>query len=183
MQAMQAGTARIYFSLAQQYQTQSEPAFCGLATLCMILNAANIDPGQVWKGNWRWYAETMLSCCRPLAMVEKQGITMAEFLCLARCNGLEAWARSIDGQHGLTLEDFERDAMAACESDDLYMAVSYGRRVLGQTGEGHFSPIAAYARDEHGAAWLLVLDVSINHTLNRLTSGCPLQVPELLGST
>ncbi|ORY77322.1 Phytochelatin synthase-domain-containing protein [Protomyces lactucae-debilis] len=159
-QAMQDGLARIYFPLAGQYLTQSEPAFCGLATLCMILNAANIDPRQTWKGVWRWYTETMLSCCRPLATIEKQGITMAEFLCLARCNGLDAWARSVDAQQGLTIQELERDMMASCRSEDLFMALSYGRKALGQTGEGHFSPLAAYCRDADGQAWCLVLDVA-----------------------
>lgn len=32
----------------------------------------------------------MLDCCQPLEHVKTFGITLAEFACLAKCNGLEA---------------------------------------------------------------------------------------------
>lgn len=37
--------------------TQDEPAFCGLASLAMVLNALAIDPRRIWKGAWRWFHE------------------------------------------------------------------------------------------------------------------------------
>lgn len=40
-----------FFKLISYYQTQSEPAYCGLATLAMVLNALAIDPGRKWKGS------------------------------------------------------------------------------------------------------------------------------------
>lgn len=39
-----------FFKLISYYQTQSEPAYCGLATLAVVLNALSIDPGRKWKG-------------------------------------------------------------------------------------------------------------------------------------
>ena len=51
--AIEQDTANVYFPLAQQYLTQSDPAYCGIATLCMILNACTIDPYRTWKGVWR----------------------------------------------------------------------------------------------------------------------------------
>ena len=39
-----------YFRLAEQFRTQDDPAFCGLSTLTMVLNALAIDPGRIWKG-------------------------------------------------------------------------------------------------------------------------------------
>ena len=41
---------------------EDEPAFCGLGTLVMCLNALGVDPRREWKGPWRWYTESMLSC-------------------------------------------------------------------------------------------------------------------------
>lgn len=32
----------------------------------------------------------MLDCCQPLEHVKQFGITLAEFACLAKCNGLDA---------------------------------------------------------------------------------------------
>ena len=53
-----------YFSLSMQFLTQSEPAYCGLASLCMVLNAFGVDPKRNWKGVWRWYDEHMLDKCQ-----------------------------------------------------------------------------------------------------------------------
>ena len=38
------GRMETYFKLASQFRTQDEPAFCGLSTLVMCLNALSIDP-------------------------------------------------------------------------------------------------------------------------------------------
>lgn len=75
--ALAEGNMDTYFLLAGQFLTQADPAFCGLATLCMILNALEVDPQRelstssvspskignesanesvapgVWKGPWR----------------------------------------------------------------------------------------------------------------------------------
>lgn len=44
-----------YFHLAEQYSTQGHPAFCGIGSLTVALNALLVDPLRVWKGVWRWY--------------------------------------------------------------------------------------------------------------------------------
>src|SRR2546430_12844658 len=44
-----------YFRLAEQFHTQSDPAFCGLGSLVVALNALAIDPERLWKGPWRWF--------------------------------------------------------------------------------------------------------------------------------
>lgn len=45
-----AGTLHSYFPLAEQFVTQSEPSFCSLSSLSMVLNALNFDPKKIWKG-------------------------------------------------------------------------------------------------------------------------------------
>jgi glutathione gamma-glutamylcysteinyltransferase len=84
-----SGKAVNFFSLSGNYQTQSDPAFCGLSSVSIVLNALAVDPGRQWKGVWRWYTEEMLDCCSPLSKVKKTGTTFSEAVCLARCNGLE----------------------------------------------------------------------------------------------
>ena len=49
-EALAEGTMEGFFKLISYYQTQSEPAYCGLATLAVVLNALAIDPGRKWKG-------------------------------------------------------------------------------------------------------------------------------------
>ena len=79
-EAIDEGNLEIYFTLAQAFLTQDEvctafrrcgtnvklmldvlkPAYCGLATLCMALNALHVDPARQWKGPWRYYSQDML---------------------------------------------------------------------------------------------------------------------------
>ncbi|WOL05196.1 Glutathione gamma-glutamylcysteinyltransferase 1 [Canna indica] len=48
--ALQNGTMEGFFKLICQFQTQSEPGYCGLASLAMVLNALEVDPQRKWKG-------------------------------------------------------------------------------------------------------------------------------------
>ena len=47
--ALASGTAEGFFPLIEQYSTQDELAYCGLASLAMVLNAHNVDPRRPWK--------------------------------------------------------------------------------------------------------------------------------------
>ena len=66
--------------------TQSDPAFCGPASLTMVLNALKVDPNLTWKGVWRWFSEDVLHCTSEDVM--KNGMSLEEITQLARCNGL-----------------------------------------------------------------------------------------------
>lgn len=57
---------------------QDDPAFCGLASVAMVLNALSIDPRRPWKGSWRIFHEHLLDCCVPLAQVQQKGITLSQ---------------------------------------------------------------------------------------------------------
>jgi glutathione gamma-glutamylcysteinyltransferase len=92
-EALAAGGAESYWRLSECFHTQSEPAFCGLGALAMVLNALAVDPGRVWKGAWRWFDESMLDCCVPLPQVARDGIVLDALACLARCNGAAVLAR------------------------------------------------------------------------------------------
>ncbi|KAL5032442.1 hypothetical protein BDV3_001010 [Batrachochytrium dendrobatidis] len=144
-----------YFILSMQFLTQSEPAFCGLSSLCMVLNALEMDPLRTWKGVWRWYDESMLDCCRSLKEIRETGISIAEFVCLAQCNGLTAHLHRPGGDS--TYDNFLKQLKQACQSPDIHMVVSYDRKALGQTGTGHFSPIGGYNETKN---MVLILDVA-----------------------
>jgi glutathione gamma-glutamylcysteinyltransferase len=154
-EALAAGTMEGWFPLAEQFHTQSDPAFCGLGTLVVALNALEIDPGRIWKGPWRWYAEELLDCCLPLEEVRAKGITLDELACLARCNGATA---TVVHAEDATLERFQAAVERAARSPrGPVLVAAYSRAVLGQTGQGHFSPLAGY---HAGRGVALVLDVA-----------------------
>lgn len=152
-EALAAGGLDGYFPLAEQFHTQADPMFCGLGSLVMALNALAIDPGRLWKGPWRWFAEELLDCCVPPEEVRRRGLALDELACLARCNGADV---EIGRPATDNLAAF-RAALAASAHGDCVMIAAYDRAALGQTGTGHFSPIGGY----HAARDLaLVLDVA-----------------------
>lgn len=154
-ESLGAGTMEGYFALAEQFHTQAEPAYCGLATLVVVLNALAIDPGRVWKGPWRWYSEELLDCCKPLEQVKAEGIAFDELACVARCNGARAEALRGDT---LALSAFRtRLVDAARTPGEPHAVVAYSRAALDQTGDGHYSPIGGV---NQAADLALVLDTA-----------------------
>jgi glutathione gamma-glutamylcysteinyltransferase len=153
-EALEEGNLEGFFALAEQFHTQADPAFCGLASLVVVLNALAIDPGRLWKGPWRWFSEDLLDCCSPLERVRERGVALDELACLARCNGADTRVERADSG----LERLRDDVRAASRAPlEPIVVASYARSALGQTGSGHFSPIGGY----HAARDLaLVLDVA-----------------------
>jgi glutathione gamma-glutamylcysteinyltransferase len=174
--ALRSKGLKVFFALIDQHSTQSEPAFCGLSTLLIALNTFAVDPRQTWKGPWRWYDENILNCCMELEEVKTKGITIQGFRCLAVCQGLDV-AISYADEAGSSIQEFRNAVQRACgeveslDDDDNdkishILVVSYTRKALGQTGDGHFSPIAAYdsvsdsvlildtARFKYGSHWV-----------------------------
>ncbi|MEO9185496.1 MAG: phytochelatin synthase family protein [Kofleriaceae bacterium] len=152
-EALAAGGLDGYFPLAEQFHTQSEPAYCGLGSLVVALNALAIDPGRLWKGPWRWFAEDLLDCCVPLEVVRERGLDLDEVACLARCNGAVVDLQRAD------VADLAawRAALTTASRGEAVLVASFDRSAMGQTGGGHFSPIGGY----HAARDLaLVLDVA-----------------------
>jgi glutathione gamma-glutamylcysteinyltransferase len=152
--ALDAGQLEAFFPLIEQFHTQSDPAFCGLGSLVMVLNALGVDPGRVWRGPWRWFSEELLDCCTPLAKVQVQGLTIEEVACLARCNGAEVELGSPDAA---SLAEFRAAVEASTRSRERMLIASYCRSTLGQTGAGHYSPIGGY---HAGSDQVLLLDVA-----------------------
>lgn len=154
-QALVDGTAQNFFALSEQFHTQADPAFCGLASLVVVLNALGIDPQRTWRGPWRWFSEELLDCCIPLDRVRETGISIGQLACLARCNGAQA---AVHRPTTDSLENFREAVIQSCRSTGgPFVIASYARDALGQTGSGHFSPLAAYdgAHDR-----VLILDVA-----------------------
>ncbi|KAF5741836.1 hypothetical protein HS088_TW10G00842 [Tripterygium wilfordii] len=154
IEAIQGGTMEGFYRLISYFQTQSEPAYCGLASLSMVLNALAIDPGRKWKGPWRWFDESILDCCEPLEKIKAKGISFGKLVCLAHCAGakVESFRTSQS-----TIDDFRKHVMRCSASDDCHVISSYNRATFRQTGSGHFSPIGGY---HAGRDMALILDVA-----------------------
>lgn len=209
-EALSQGTMENFFTLSENLQIQSEPAYCGLGTLTMVLNSLQIDPGRNWKGVWRWFSEEMFDCCTSLATIQKNGLTLDQFWCLSKCNGADSILvrphkqldhhdstmttttmrdntmgaiGSVDvgsgGSVGVGEDEFRQlvkratafkssnhnahansgESHVKCsvtcgcghcgnectvDQNTFYLVVNFDRKVLEQTGDGHFSVIAGY---------------------------------------
>ncbi|KAK9817938.1 hypothetical protein WJX72_004545 [[Myrmecia] bisecta] len=153
-EALLGGTMEGFFKLIEQFRTQDEPAFCGLASLAMVLNTLSIDPRRTWKGPWRWFHEQMLDCCHPLDRVAENGIHLHQAACLARCNGAKV---EVVPHSMVSLQQFRERVRHSCTSEMEHMIVSYSRKQFKQTGDGHFSPVGGY---HEGRDLVLILDTA-----------------------
>ena len=153
-EAVASGGMEGFWRLAESFRTQDEPAFCGLGTLVSVLNALFVDPGRTWKGPWRWYSETMLDCCVDMSTISTSGVTWDEWVCLGRCQGLRVEATRADEGD---IDAFRALVRATCTEDVKVLCVGYSRRTLGQTGDGHYSPVGGYHADTDR---VLILDVA-----------------------
>jgi glutathione gamma-glutamylcysteinyltransferase len=154
-EALLDGSMTSYFKLAQQFHTQSDPAYCGLGTLVCALNALGIDPARQWKGPWRWFSEELLDCCKSLEEIRQLGLSLDEVACLARCSGADVAMHRPGAEHAIGR--FREHAIETARDETAVLIVNYSRRTLGQTGDGHFSPIGGY---HAGSDSVLVLDTA-----------------------
>ncbi len=154
-EALATGHLESFFALAEQFHTQADPAFCGLGSLVVVLNALGVDPGRLWKGPWRWFSEELLDCCAPLDDVRAKGLTLEELACLSRCNGA---AVEVVRARASDEEALRAMVQEVTRTPRAPLAIAaYARGGLGQTGDGHFSPIGGYHPDKD---LVLLLDVA-----------------------
>jgi glutathione gamma-glutamylcysteinyltransferase len=90
-EALALGGMEGYFALAENFITQAEPSYCSVSTLTMVLNAMSSQGGghhtsyNVQRSSG-YISEPELHC--KLEDVEKNGMTLAEFVLLAQEHGV-----------------------------------------------------------------------------------------------
>ena len=171
-EAMSSGGMESYFPLAEQFVTQSDPSYCSLSSLSMVLNALNFDPKKVWKGAWRWVSEETLQCetkqkiCgHSLENIKNGGLSFAQFESLARCHGVKISSQRVfkeeigtaEGNTGIEKFRCLVDSISGDDKAETFLVVNFSRGVLGQTGDGHYSPIGGYHKEK---GLVLVMDVA-----------------------
>lgn len=154
-ESLSLGGMESFFPLSEQFITQSEPSFCSLSSLAMVLNALNYDPNRVWKDPWRWVSEEMLHCetqeiCgHSSEKIKTYGMDFNEFTSLAKCHNVNIISHRANSDifyHKDDMEEFEKSVIK-CSYDNqgnTFIIANFSRERLGQTGIGHFSPIGGY---------------------------------------
>lgn len=159
---VEAIESRDHGPLAQWFETQSNLAFCGVASAVMVLNSLAVPaPTVPGYGSYRFWTQSNAftlprsrGFVRP-DLVAQEGMTLAQ---------LQGWLAQ---SPALVVERFHADRLSLAQWKALLarslrdpqdrLLVNYLRSGLGQTGGGHISPVAAY---DPSSDRVLILDVA-----------------------
>lgn len=137
-----------YGPLAEQFLTQANLAYCGVASMVMVLNSLAVPaPAAAGFGSYRfWTQENVFEAADTRAVlspevVARQGMTLRELGALLASLGVQA--RAIHGDR-LSLAQFRLLVRSNLSQSGDRLLVNYHRKAVGQAGGGHISPLAAY---------------------------------------
>ncbi|WP_017300598.1 phytochelatin synthase family protein [Nodosilinea nodulosa] len=148
-----------YVPLTSQFVTQINQAFCGVASMVMVLNALGIPAPLAPQWERGYFTQENIFNEKTEAIIgqdaiARQGLTLAELAGI-----LETYPVSAEIHYGsdVSLDQFRRLIRANLETPGNYVLINYLRRAIGQERGGHISPVAAYDADTDK---FLILDVS-----------------------
>jgi hypothetical protein len=150
-----------YWNLSMQFVTQINQAYCGVASMVMVLNSMGIPAPEVPQyapyhvfTQEHFFDNPATAQVLSADVVARQGITLDE---LGRL--LESYSVSAQVHHGgdTTLEAFRRLAVDNLNHPGNFVLVNYLRSEIGQERGGHISPLAAY---DEASDRFLILDVA-----------------------
>ena len=157
---------RDYLPLSSEFVTQDNLAYCGVATLVMVLNALDLEapvspnhriPGLV---SYKFFTqenvfenEKTLDAIKP-EVIARQGMTLEELGKL-----FTSYPLVTETFHGkeVSLEQFRKLIVQNLRQTENFVVINYLRRSLGQKGGGHISPLVAYNEKSDR---FLILDVA-----------------------
>ncbi|MBV9387005.1 MAG: phytochelatin synthase family protein [Chroococcidiopsidaceae cyanobacterium CP_BM_ER_R8_30] len=150
-----------YWPLSIQFVTQNNQAYCGVASMVMVLNALSIPapvapqyfPYHVFTQENFFNNEQTREVLGP-EVVARQGMTLDQLGQLVTTYPVKAKV-----YHGadISLKDFRKLAVENLQQPNKFILVNYLRKVLGEEKGGHISPLAAYNQETDR---FLILDVS-----------------------
>ncbi|MGA1132700.1 MAG: phytochelatin synthase family protein [Prochlorotrichaceae cyanobacterium] len=148
-----------FVPLSSHFVTQENQAYCGIASITIVLNALGIEAPIATAWNQNYFTQDNVlnadtEAIIPASLIQRQGLTLAELAGI-----LEQYPLQVDRYHGATisLAEFRQLIVENLAEPDNYVLINYLRKTIGQERGGHISPIAAYHAESDR---FLVLDVS-----------------------
>lgn len=148
-----------FVPLTSHFVTQINQAFCGVASVVMVLNALGIAPPIAPQWEQGYFTQENVFSDQTEAIIARdaiarQGLTLAELAGI-----LETYPVTAEIHYGsdVGLAEFRTLIRSNLETPGNYVVINYLRRAIGQERGGHISPIAAYDADTDQ---FLILDVS-----------------------
>ena len=158
----QAEASTDYFPLSIHFTTQDNPAYCGPATIAMVLNALDVPrPASDMTLGLGMFDQTNIFTAAAEAVKPAEAIVNPPYgMTLTELGGVLA-AHDLDVQvvHAgeSDLETFRQTAAVQLADDEHFVLVNYLRKAIGQETGGHISPLGAYDQDTDR---FLILDVT-----------------------
>ncbi len=158
---LKSKTKQDYWPLSIQFVTQNSQAYCGVASIVMVLNAlaipAPVDPKyapyRVFTQENFFNHEQTRTLIGP-EVVARQGMTLDQLGQL-----LASYSVKVKVYHAAdsNLDQFRQQLIATLNQTNNFILINYLRKEINQEKGGHISPIAAYNQSSDR---VLILDVS-----------------------
>jgi hypothetical protein len=149
-----------YFQISVAFETQKNQAYCGVASMVMVLNAIRAPaPASPEYQPYAIFTQDNIldeksDDILPRQVLAGRGMTLDQ---LGQILSLYPVAVRVLHAAPGGLEEFRKNASEYLASKNHFVLVNYLRKTLGQESGGHISPLAAY---DDRADRFLVLDVA-----------------------
>jgi len=157
---VEADAREAYFPLSSNFLTQKTQAFCGVASIVMVLNALGVPaPSAPEYEPYRTFTQDNVlnastEAILPRDVIAKQGMTLDQIGAILTTVPVKA---EVHHASDSSVEEFRKVAGAALAQPGHFVIVNYLRKAIGQEIGGHISPLAAY---DSKSDRFLILDVA-----------------------
>jgi hypothetical protein len=150
-----------FFPLSTQFITQNNQAYCGVASIVMVLNGLGIPapeapqykPYRVFTQE-NFFSNEKTKEVIPAEVVSRKGMTLDQIGGLFASYGVKV---NVYHAGDTSLEKFRSLAAENLKQPGNFILINYLRKEIGQEKGGHISPLAAYNEQTDR---FLILDVS-----------------------
>jgi hypothetical protein len=149
-----------FFALQPYVESQQNLAFCGPASIAAVMNSLEIErPAAAHLYPYRFFTQDNVFTPETQRIkshleVASRGMTLAELSAFIDKLGARATRYPADE---LNLDRLRGVVRASLAKPGQRLIVNYSRKPLGQAGNGHISPLAAY---DEASDSVLLLDVA-----------------------
>ena len=149
-----------YFPLASNFLTQKTQAYCGVASIVMVLNALGVPAPPVPEyAPYRTFTQDNVlneqtDAVLPRDVLARQGMTLDQIGGILATQPVKA---EVHHASMSSVDKFRKLASAYLGEPGHFVIVNYLRKAMGEQTGGHISPLAAY---DAKADRFLILDVA-----------------------
>jgi hypothetical protein len=150
-----------FFPLISQFITQNNQAYCGVASIVMVLNSLGISAPEAaqYKPYRVFTQENFFSNEKTQAVITAEDVSRRG-MTLEQLGGLlGSYDVKVGVYHAadISLDNFRKLVAENLQQPGNFVIVNYLRKAIGQEKGGHISPLAAYNKQTDR---FLILDVS-----------------------